>query len=110
VRIPKDFKLNEFVSADFKEVMGVFCGSADDKGVRGKSVTETRNAKLEIRVGRAGWLGNEKRAKDPKWELLGAPPVFACSSRKLGASEWQMQGLDRTEKRSPSRKALWVKV
>jgi hypothetical protein len=36
VRIPKDFKLNELVSADFKGVMGVFCGSADGKEVRRK--------------------------------------------------------------------------
>ncbi len=33
VRILKDFKTNEFGSADSKRVMGAFCGSADSKGL-----------------------------------------------------------------------------
>ena len=33
MRILKDFKSNEFGSADSKRVMGAFCGSADSKGL-----------------------------------------------------------------------------
>jgi hypothetical protein len=33
VRIPKDFKFNEFVSADSGGVTGVFFGCADSKGI-----------------------------------------------------------------------------
>jgi hypothetical protein len=34
VRILKDFKSNEFGSADSKGVIGEFCGNADSKEVR----------------------------------------------------------------------------
>jgi len=50
VRIPKDFKLNEFVSADFRGVMGVFCGSADAKGVRGKEGISEKESGISERM------------------------------------------------------------
>jgi len=78
VRIPKDFKFNELVSADFRGVMGVFCGSADAKGVRGKEGISERMeqsriapskpgaSSLELRVGKKEQVPGIRRGCDAK--------------------------------------------
>jgi hypothetical protein len=52
VRILKDFKSNEFVSADSKGVMGAFCGSADSKRLRGKRAVNSEQRPMEKRAGK----------------------------------------------------------
>jgi hypothetical protein len=62
VRILKDFKSNEFVSADFKEVVGDIFGSAD-----------SREFGSDMKVGRLqlwrGWRGERTTHDSIKCEL-----------------------------------------
>ena len=46
MRIVKDFKSNELVSADCRGVMGVFGGSADGKGVRPKGGIREQESRI----------------------------------------------------------------
>ena len=62
MRILKDFKSNEFGSADSKGVIGAFCGSADSKEVRaipGEWTAKLRGAKEGLKHERS-WPPDER--------------------------------------------------